>query len=270
MFKLKMTGYTRRSRTVIVSFALILICLPAAAMAGKVTDWNLVAATAENNQGSTNNAIIAIDCTYMHIAVYDAVNAIDGTHAPFAVQPSSVPAGASKEAAAVEAAYRVLRFLIPAQAAYLDGQYALSLASIPDGTAKTDGMAVGAETAAMFLSSRTGDGRNAAITYTPGSGPGAWIPTPPAFASAATPWLAYMRPFAILSNSQFRVPAPPALRSIQYAEDLDETKRFGSINSTERTPAQYRTCPIFSGCDHISGRERHSKGRDGPQPWDRG
>ena len=142
MFKLKMTGYTRRSRTVIVSFALILICLPAAAMAGKVTDWNLVATTAENNQGSTNNAIIAIDCTYMHIAVYDAVSAIDGTHAPFAVQPSSVPAGASKEAAAVEAAYRVLRFLIPAQAAYLDGQYTLSLASIPDGTAKTDGMAV--------------------------------------------------------------------------------------------------------------------------------
>ena len=82
---------------------------------------------------------------YMHIAIYDSVNAIDGGYTVFAVSPSNVPPGASAEAATVEAAYCILRNLYPAQAAYLDAQYAASLATIPDGQAKLDGIAVGDE-----------------------------------------------------------------------------------------------------------------------------
>ena len=77
------------------------------------------------------------------------------------------------------------------------------------------------------------------ITYTPpGPGPGLWVPTPPSFAAAATPWLAVMRPFAIETPSQFRADGPPALGSAEYAADFNETKRMGSLNSTERTPEQ--------------------------------
>lgn len=237
---LNLTKNTKSSlKLIVILFSIALLCLPGTARADVVTDWNRIATTAESNINRTNNALIGMDLAYMHIAIYDAVNAIDGRYTVFAVQPTNVPQGASQEAAAIEAAYRVIRFMIPQQAAYFDSQYALSMAAIPDGSAKAGGIAVGSQTAALFLVSRVGDGRNnSSITYTPGSGPGVWVPTPPAFASAATPWLAVMRTFAIESPSQFRADGPPALGSQQFADDFNETKRMGAINSTERTPEQ--------------------------------
>jgi hypothetical protein len=245
MFSVNQEDFRSLKRTILLLVFLIL-CLPSVVSANKVTVWNLIANTAEANLNRTNNGLILVDLAYMHIAVYDAVNAIDHRHKVFAVQPTNIPPGASQDAAAVEAAYRVIRFLIPQQAAYIDAQYAVSMATIPDGQAKTDGMAVGAEVAALFLASRAGDGRNdTAIIYTPASGPGAWVPTPPAFAPAAAPWLAYMRPFAIESPSQFRADGPPALDSDQYAADFDEVKRMGSINSAYRTPEQTTLARFF-------------------------
>lgn len=215
--------------------ALALLCLPGCAKADKVTDWNAIGSTAIANTGR-GGAVGAVDLAYMHIAIYDAVNAIDRRYTVFAVTPSNVPPGSSEEAATVEAAYRVLINLFPAQATFLNAQYTASLATIPDGSPKTNGMAVGAEVAALFLASRVGDGRNADVTYTPGSGPGAWVPT--SNAPPATPWLGQMRPFAIESPSQFRPDPPPALDSDQWAADYNEVKRLGALNSAERTPEQ--------------------------------
>jgi hypothetical protein len=215
--------------------ALALLCLPECAKADKVTDWNDIGSTAIANAGR-GGPVGAIDLAYMHIAIYDAVNAIDRRYTVFAVSPSSVPPGSSEEAATVEAAYRVLVNLFPAQATFLNAQYAASLVTIPDGPAKTNGMAVGAEVAVLFLASRAGDGRNAVVIYTPGSGPGAWVPT--SSAAPVTPWLGQMRTFAIESPSQFRPDPPPALGSDQWAADYNEVKRLGALNSTERTPEQ--------------------------------
>jgi len=213
----------------------LLLALPECAKADKVTEWNDIGSTAIANEGR-GGTVGSIDLAYMHIAIYDAVNAIDRRYTVFAVSPSNVPSGASEEAAAVEAAYRVLINLFPTQAAFLNGQYTASLAAIPDGPAKTNGLAVGAEVAVLFLASRVGDGRNAPVTYTPGSGPGAWVPT--SNAPPVTPWLGQMRPFAIGSPSQFRPDPPPALNTDQWAVDYNEVKRLGALNSAERTPEQ--------------------------------
>ena len=225
---------------VILSFALIGLTN---AWADKVTDWNAVASQVllNTNRGGAQGFI---DVAYVHIAVYDAVNAIDGTpYSAFAVQPANVPANASAEAAAVEAAYRILINRFPAQSGYLNEQYIASLNTIPDGQSKTDGISVGAEVAALFLALRAGDGWNANVTIPLGSGPGAWIPT------AATPpavqWAARMRPFAIESNSQFRADPPPALTSDEWAADYNEVKRFGSLNSADRTLEQTTLARFF-------------------------
>jgi len=220
----------------------LLLGLPECAKADKVTDWNAIGSTALANAGN-GGAAGAVDLAYMHIAIYDAVNAIDRRYTVFAVSPSNVPPGASEEAASVEAAYRVLINLYPTQAAFLDAQYAASLATIPDGAAKSAGMAVGAEVAALFLASRTGDGRNAPVTYAPGSGPGVWVPT--SNAPPAMPWLGNMRPFAIESPSQFRPDPPPDLNSADWATDYDEVKRLGALNSTERTPEQTTSARFY-------------------------
>jgi len=214
---------------------LALLGMPLCAKADKVTDWNAIGSTAIANDGR-GGAVGAIDLAYMHIAIYDAVNAIDRRYTVFAVSPSNVPPGASEEAATVEAAYRILINLFPTQATFLDAQYTTSLATIPDDDSKVNGMAVGAEVAALFLASRAGDGRNAPVTYTPGSGPGAWVPT--SNAPPVAPWLGQMRPFAMESPSQFRPDPPLALNTDQWAADYNEVKRLGAFNSSERTPEQ--------------------------------
>ena len=206
------------------------------AHADEVTDWNAIGSQVllNTNRGGAQGFI---DLAYMHIAIYDAVNAIDGTpYTMFAVGPATVPPGASAEAATVEAAYRVLINRFPAQATYLNGQYTASLAAIPDSQSKSNGIAVGSEVASQFLASRAGDGWNASLSVTIGSGPGAWFPTAPA--PPAIPWAGQMRPFGIESNSQFRVDPPPALTSDEWAADYNEVKRLGSINSTDRTAEQ--------------------------------
>ena len=211
--------------------------------ADKVTDWNAVASQVllNTNRGGAQGLI---DLAYVHIAIYDAVNSIGGTpYSVFAVRPGNVPPGASAEAATVEAAYRVLINRFPTQSAYLNGQYAISLATIPDGQSKADGVAVGAEVAALFLASRAGDGWNANVTIPLGSGPGAWVPTsanPP-----AVQWGATMRPFGIESSSQFRADPPPALTSDEWTADYNEVKQVGSINSPHRTPEQTTLARFF-------------------------
>jgi hypothetical protein len=128
--------------------ALVLLSLAPIVKADKVTYWNAIGAQVLITGGNAG-AAGSVDMAYMHIAIYDAVNAIDGGYTVFAVSPSNVHQGASTEAATVEAAYRILRSLYPAQAAFLDAQYAASLATIPDGQAKLDGIAVGAEAPVM-------------------------------------------------------------------------------------------------------------------------
>jgi len=213
---------------------LFLFTANAAARADAVTDWNSYGAAAVITAARGPGGYV--DLAYMHIAMYDAVNAIDRRYAVFAVSPSTVPAGAAQDAAAVAAAYTVLRTLFPAQQATLDAGYATSLAAIPNSQAKTDGITVGTEVAALFLASRAGDGRDAPITYTPGSGPGAWIPTSPA--PPAVVYLSRMRPFAMETASQFRADGPPALTSEQYAADFNEIKILGCLDCPARTEEQ--------------------------------
>ena len=220
-------------------FTLCVAVLPfVTASASVIKDWNVIASTViVTNAGRPPGAGI-VDLVYVTVAMYDAVNAIDGRYTVFAVSPTTPTAGASEEAAAIAAAYNVLKTFFPSQQAFLDAQYASSLAAIPDGYSKSEGIAVGQEVATLFLAQRSGDGRNAPITYTPGTGPGAWQPTPPAFAPAQTPWIAQMRPFAMNSASQFRADPPPSLDSATWAADYNETRSLGDINSTTRTPEQ--------------------------------
>jgi hypothetical protein len=138
------------------------------------------------------------------------------------------------------AAYTVLSAFFPAQQATLDARYAASLAGIPDGPAKTAGIALGTEVATALLVERSGDGRNADVPYSFGSGPGVYQLTPGANPAAApiTRWLAQMRPFALETSSQVRADGPPDLSSAQWAEDDNETKAFGVQTGSLRTPEQ--------------------------------
>ena len=79
----------------------------------------------------------------MHAAIYDAVNAIDGTHEPYLVHLQGVPPSTSQEAATDSAAHETLVALYPALKQKLDAAFQLSLLPIPDGDDKAMGIFVG-------------------------------------------------------------------------------------------------------------------------------
>jgi PAP2 superfamily len=203
-----------------------------------VLDWNAHAANAIVGVAGQRPERGLIRLAMVHVAVYDAVNAIDGyPFQSYGVTPNVV-SPASREAATAAAAHDVLVALFPAQQADLDAKYSASLATIDDGPAKNNGISVGQQAASGILGLRASDGRDAVVPYTPGSGPGVWIPTPPAFLPAAAPEAAYVQPFALNSPSQFRAEPPPELTSDTWTRDYNEVKSLGSATSTTRTAEQ--------------------------------
>ena len=202
-----------------------------------VTTWDDVGSRAFTAAGlaPTEGFVIA---GYQAIAVYDAVMAIDGGYRPFAVA-ARAPRGASAPAAVAAAAHRILLQYLPAQGpAIVDPAYDASLATIPDGRAKTVGLAVGERVAAALIAQRAGDGFRAPVTYAPPDPPipGVWLPTAPT--PPIGPYLGLMRPFSLASADQFRPGPPPALSSKRWARDYNEVKEIGSSTSTTRTAEQ--------------------------------
>jgi hypothetical protein len=177
------------------------------------------------------------DLAIVHASIYDAVNAIDRTHKPYAVDVPALP-GTSAEAAVAAAAHRALVALFPAQTATFDAEFTASLTTIPDGSAENNGVALGNLVADKMLALRANDGASATVAYTPGSGPGVWIPTPPAFAASLLPQWPSVTPFAMRSGGQFTPHDVPALLSAEYTADFNEVKALGSLTSALRTTDQ--------------------------------
>jgi hypothetical protein len=211
-----------------------------------VSDWNAIAVT--TLAGDTTKQLVE-DFLYMgfvQAAVYDAVVGVEGRYAPYRFH-AHAPHGTSAQAAAVAAAHKVLVTYVPTAQASLDAAYAASLAKLPDGKAKTRGIAFGARAADHLIRLRAHDGRNAPILFTKPPAPGVWRPTPPAFLPMSAPWVGFVRPLLVRSATQFAPPPPPALTSARYTRDFNEVKAFGSSTSTERTLAQTSTALFFSG-----------------------
>jgi len=214
-----------------------MVLLPvASARADAVTEWNLNATDALIVRAAQPPQLSVPHLAMVHGAVYDAVNAIDGGHEPYLLASSSAQPSDSKQAAAATAAHRVLAHLVPAQQTTLDALYAGSLAGVPDGPAKTGGIAVGQAAAAAMIAARPPDG--GAFRFPVGSEPGVWRPVLPAFGNDPNAWLKDLQPFLIDDPARFRSEGPLALTSQSYARELDEVKSVGALDSAVRTADQ--------------------------------
>src|SRR5712671_3619269 len=185
----------------------------------------------------------------LHAAIYDAVNAIDRTHRPYLVRLSGVPRDASQEAAAAAAAHQVLVALYPAFKTALDAALQQSLAEIPDGNDKVEGIRIGQTVADRILALRSNDGSNAQpIPYVFGTAPGDYQSTPPNFPSQPqfTHW-SRVAPFALESASQFRPGGPPRLTGDRYSDAFDQVKLLGIAGTTTATADQALTGRFWNG-----------------------
>ncbi len=201
-----------------------------------VTDWNNAALDAIR-AGNTNPPIASRSVAILHASIYDAVNGIARTHEPYLVQ-SAVSTSASREAAASASAHAALVNLFPARTSIFDALHAAILAAIPNGPQKTAGIVWGEFVANQILAARANDGSDAIVPPPGGSGPGVWIPTPPAYLPYLLPQWGFVMPFAMSSSSQFRPPGPPSLDSQRYADDYDEVKALGAAVGSTRTEEQ--------------------------------
>ena len=202
------------------------------ARADIVSDWNAKAeaiAIEKRLLPPPNARGMAI----LHVAVFEAVNAVDRRYAPYKLKLAA-DKNFSKEAAAAAAAHTVLLALHPDQQAGLDSTLKASLGAIADGETKTRSLELGKKAATEMLALRANDGANAPESYRPHTAPGVYVPTVVPVSStygAARPWV-------MEKGSQFRPAPPPALDSETWTNDVNEIRELGGRNSTKRTAEQ--------------------------------
>jgi hypothetical protein len=238
--------------TAVVMLPSALLLLPPAALAqqGAATQWHANAQTLVASFTGRGNAAQAYTMALIQIAVYDATVAVRGgdpktrPHKAFIADIAS-PAGADLNAAIAAAAFRVGYERVnsnPTARSSYRSVYDAYLATIPDGQAKADGIAVGEAAAQAVLAARANDNFYNTATYAnPAADPGVWqavpAPTPYATAGANDFAMAFTKPLTASSPDARRIKPPPSLTSGKYKHDFAETKAYGALASAIRTPA---------------------------------
>ena len=248
----------------IASTTIALVTAPAATAAspapadpaGSVLAWNayagqaaLDACLAPGNNPLHESRLYAVT----HIAIHDALNAIDRRSGPYVFKARRLVPGASADAAVAAAAHKVLVTLIgqlpdppsvpackEAAISGVEAAFAVQMAMVEDGDAKAQGTHLGEAAAAAILALRTGDGSTTPLfdtEFEQGDSPGEYRFTP-GFDFVLAPGWADVTPFALERNDQFPSHPPYPLTSPQYAADLEEVKQVGQDTSTERTDDQ--------------------------------
>jgi len=224
-----------------VAVALVaLLSSSAIARADVVLTWNEQAVKTFIGQGQSpfqQGRYVAI----VQLAVFEAVNAITRDYEPYIGVVA--PVGASVDAAAATAAYRVLKTYFP-MAPDIDALYTSSLAAIPAGTAKTNGIATGEAAAQAMIAKRVGDHSSPLMMGPPPVMPpvaGVWhLTLPPGCAVTATGGANYnwkdVTPFGITSVLDYVLPPPPGITSNEFAKAYNYVKSVGAANSTQRPP----------------------------------
>ncbi|KIC92622.1 vanadium-dependent haloperoxidase [Flavihumibacter solisilvae] len=203
----------------------------------EIIKWSNVAFDAAGGPAEGHPALAARIAAMMHIAMHDALNAIVPVYEQYSYHQEY--ALANPFAATASAAHTVLKASWPDYGATLDAKLTESLSGIPDGTAKTQGIALGIASGNAILEMRDGDGafQNPLADWPASTVPGVYIEVPP-FDVVYAPFWGSIPAFSLQANDQFRSSPPPDLGSPLYTEDFEEVKEVGIINSTTRTADQ--------------------------------
>jgi PAP2 superfamily/Vanadium chloroperoxidase N-terminal domain len=187
-----------------------------------------------NQRGPTRTArALAI----VHVAMFDAFNVIARVFTPYLKDLPPAPSGASKEAAIAQAAYITLSALYPGQTNTFNTEIKNFLNTLPPGSPRDQGIAVGTDIGNRILAARNSDGSDKPMPYQPGglAGQHDIDPLNPD-QGFGTPRWGLVKPFVVPNIIDFRSPAPPELMSAAYGDALNDVKSNGAKVSTTRTP----------------------------------
>jgi PAP2 superfamily len=217
--------------TVLGLLAVVILTSAPGAWADVVTDANARAADVASRLPSTPVAVRVM--AIVQVSVFEAVNAVSGRYPPQRAKLAPAPK-ASVEAAVAAATRTALAKLMPAQQAAIDADYQALLGRVPDGSAKTAGIALGEQAATAIVALCADDGALAPDVYRPHAAPGVYVPT----TGPALPHWGARRPWVMSRGDHFRPGPPPALTSALWARDYNEIKAVGGKTSSQRTPEQ--------------------------------
>ena len=213
-----------------------------------VVTWNRILLSIVRTPGAQPSTIHPTrSFAILHTAIYDAVNAIDRTHAPYMVSIPAASHRASQEAAATAAAQDVLLALYPALESTLDAE----LQQLQDDSGVGDsaeGIRIGRAVAEQILALRSHDGSSVQPgAYVFGTAPGDYQSTPPNFPAPQFTHWAFVTPFALERASQFPLAPPPPLTSARYANAFNEVESVGIANSATATADEALTGLFWNG-----------------------
>lgn len=187
----------------------------------------------------------------LHVAMFDAVNSVTKRYQPYRIEVLTGLPG-SEEAAAAQAAHDVLVALYPAAAASFDTALSARLAGLPQ-SGVVQGVDVGKQAAAAVLQWRANDGAAGPDTaYLPPALAGLWQPAAPGQVAAGNRMLT-MRPFALLTPTQYLPAPPPQLDSAEYTENFQQVQELGRADSVVRTEEQTRFSRMIAGINYRPG-----------------
>ena len=234
-------------RLIVSALAVCLLGSSLAFASNSVLEWNEQAINATRLARNPPPMSSFFFATF-HAAIFDAVNGITRTHHGWLVDEPA-PAGANMDAAVAGAAHTVMIALWSATSNphNLQVAYEKALAAIPDGQAKTDGIAWGEHVAQLVLDKISTAGYNKPI---PGkyssTEAGKWRETPSQFRPPLLPFWGKVTPFVLTSQDQFRCPPPESLDSEAYAEELAFVAKHGARDNADRTEYQTLSTPFWN------------------------
>lgn len=181
--------------------------------------------------------MVARNLAMIHIAMFDAANAIDPKFDSYLPNLPAAPIGASQLAATIGAAYEVSTALYrdADERSLWDAALVESFRGLPDDEAKAVGLAYGRDVGRAVLAFRANDGASSTAVFPSGTEPGEWRRTYPDYLPPLLPQWPNVKPFAVTSIGAIRPAAPPALDSAEYAEAVDQVMRLGALQNSERT-----------------------------------
>jgi hypothetical protein len=234
-----------RLRAALLGVALVLLATRGMATDSPevIVEWNQLL---QANIPSTASLQSPRYYAMLHIAMFDAANAIERKYRPYRSRVHGHP-HASAEAAAAQAAHDMLSTLIPNGKATFDTALDARLEKIHPARGAA-GAQIGRKVAAGIIAWRADDGEvnPSAPPYVVPPLPGLWQPTPPALAPATSPHWRDVEPFALLTATQFLPDPPPSLMSEEYARDFEEVKLLGAADSSARTAEQTQLVRLFA------------------------
>jgi hypothetical protein len=210
---------------------------PGAVPSGEpVVRWNANAVSLTSDTGALPQMR---ELAMVHVAMHDAVNLVDDQFKGYAIVQDDFDArGADPSLASAAAARNVLVAIRPAKQAQIDALFQTDLNKVTSPNKRQQSLDAGAAAANAILSLRANDGSSAVVTYTFGPpAVGVFQRVPPSNGAAFPQW-PFVTPFVMTSGSQFRQDGPSPIASAAWANDYNETRTLGRIDSATRTADQ--------------------------------